>query len=586
MMPLTNYANTESLDSFLYRVSSCVEKRFSHLTEDEKHRVEQELKYAFEVVDQAKNINDLMVLTAQPFTPIYSNVEDCLERIHHVAGYGTLASCLSSRHIVEALFDFGLCSQFGAVDPNLIIGRGHIAPLIYAHRYLRQGISLVFLMVLHEELPAVVNKPFGFSYTMRHSLGEGIGMAVGRAYTHPEQRVVCFSGDGELNEGTSYEGIRQVFELGIKNLTLIIDANGQGIDPLPKPLNEDYLSAYFAKTWEVNGHDLAGLRKALDCAATCGESVAIICHTEKKGHSYKRQSGGTKAAPSCCSQVAAITQQVSSLADTHVFTADLAARFGLKAEHNFLNLGLAESSLLSVAMGYGDQDLKFVLTDDKYYLNAVDVMHSALINSQNLHIVAARKNGVWGGPTYVPSLFGLLTEQRIFELTDPNDLKDIIVDKQEHNENGVYLMYDQSMDNIQALRKEYHRINPYSYVRTHQEAQCLIITSESMAHLIYTMADELNASHLRFLEVRPQLSAKTQTFIQSFDKVIVAEHNTSRGGLADYIEASLLIRVHRIFSESYEWPSLKTFQKDVAPNLIRQIGIESAESIQKFSQSY
>ncbi|MFP3632983.1 1-deoxy-D-xylulose-5-phosphate synthase N-terminal domain-containing protein, partial [Burkholderia sp. SIMBA_045] len=68
-------------------------------------------------------------------------------------------------------------------------------------------------------------------------------------------RVICVAGDGELNEGVSFEAIRLIGELEVKNLTLIVDNNGRGIDPLPGKLRPEYLAAYFSDVYEVDGHD-------------------------------------------------------------------------------------------------------------------------------------------------------------------------------------------------------------------------------------------------------------------------------------------------------------------------------------------
>ncbi|MFB0704627.1 1-deoxy-D-xylulose-5-phosphate synthase N-terminal domain-containing protein, partial [Pseudomonas protegens] len=43
-------------------------------------------------------------------------------------------------------------------------------------------------------------------------LGEGVGIALGRANTNRDARVICVAGDGELNEGVSFEAIRLIGE--------------------------------------------------------------------------------------------------------------------------------------------------------------------------------------------------------------------------------------------------------------------------------------------------------------------------------------------------------------------------------------
>ncbi|WP_233492842.1 1-deoxy-D-xylulose-5-phosphate synthase N-terminal domain-containing protein [Chromobacterium sp. ATCC 53434] len=552
-------------------IEACLRRRRAVLTDDEYARALDELEAGRELMAECRTINELSVAVARRFTPFYRDAARCLERIHEIAGYGTLASCLSSLNIAEALFELGHCDEAGVAGPNLVIGRGHIAPLFYACRHLRQGMPLALLATVHEPVPAVVNKAYGFAYGMRHSLGEGVGIALGRAITHPDERVLCVAGDGELNEGVSCEAIRLVGELAVSNLTLVVDNNGRGIDPLPGKLRPGYLAAYFDRVYEVDGHDTRGIAECIREAERSRHSAAIVCHTRKGAHSFKRP--GQPAQPAhvaagkagSCSLTAGLIEEVRDGRPVHVFTADLAARFGLKPADAYCNVGLAESALLTAAIGCPEAALKFVLTDDKYYLNAIDVLHSALIACRNLHVIAARKNGVWGGPTYVSTVFGLLTEETVYELSDPLDLRDCIRRRLAAGGNGLYLMYDQPMERILALRENYRRLSDEFYAYQPEYAGgTVILSSEAMAYEAFQVAKAKRCAHVRALSTRPDL-APVRRLLLNADEVIVAEHNGARFNLAEYVESSLLIRVRKVFSDAYEWPTLETFQSAAAP---------------------
>lgn len=540
-------------------LEAALEIRSKLLTEKERARANDELRICREILHEHHQIGDLMAAVAKNFKPLYSQASEALTRIHEIARVGTLASCLSSLETVQAFFDLGLCDEKGVLDTNLIIGRGHIAPAFYACRYIRSGVPFLFLLAVHQSVPAVINEDWGFANTMRHSLGEAIGFAVGRSLSqkmaHP---VYCFVGDGELNEGVSYEGIRLAYEYDVKNLIVIIDENGRGIDPLPSPLNIKFLESYFDQVNIIDGHDQKLISETIESAKQSGARVAIVCKTNKGKHSYKPAGASSKA--STCGQIANLIQHYQKQYNCHTLTADLAARFGLKSDDHFYNTGLAEASLLTIASGMPKDHLKFVLTDDKYYLNSIDVMHSALLASRNIHIIASRKNKVWGGPTYLPSVLTAIGSNKVYELTDINDLNYFIDCNIHHGENGIYLFYDQSADNIHQITEGYTKASEDAYIKVNKSSQTLLISSESTAYEVSHFAKERQCTHIRFLSTRPDLSGLLAHEIKSYQNVIVVEHNNGLCGLAEYIESKLLIRVQRIHDVDYEWPTLDTFQ--------------------------
>lgn len=552
---VTKLLNT--LNSLQFSIYS--RKKF--LTAEEFERVNAELDYGKNIAPLCDSEEDMIQRIANNFKPFYPNVSTVLHRIHEIAGCGTLSSCLSSLNIVQALFDLNLCDSQGVKDPNLIIGRGHIAPLFYAIRHLQHGMPLIYLLAIHDVVPAVVNKLWGFANTMRHSLGEGLGIAVGKALTRTNtDTVFCFVGDGELNEGISFEAIRLAYDKAIKNFVVIIDNNGKGIEPLPKQLNTGYLASFFESVIQVDGHNTQEISYALKQAVTGGQRTAIVCNTNKRSHSYKRI--GSQKKPTTCGQVAEIIRQYQKHSTCHVFTADLAARFGLGSDDTYTNVGLAEASMLALTMGAPDAHMKFVLTDDKYYLNSLDVLQSALAATQNLHIIASRKNQVWGGPTCVPSVFSAITQARVFELSDPEDIRYFMADTISRGENGLYLLYDQPISNVQLLRKNYFRLTPDTYIRYGKTSQPLVISSESVAYEASYLTQIEECTHIRMLTTRPKLLGQLAQKIISYPKIAVIEHNTGRAGLAEYIESELLIRVHKIYADDYDCPSNRTFQSE------------------------
>jgi len=105
------------------------------------------------------------------------------------------------------------------------------------------------------------------------SLGHGPSIALGYALADridgDDRRTFCLVGDGELDEGSVWESIALGAHLGLDALTLIVDANGlQGLGATDEVLRlgplAPKLAAFGWDVREVDGHDAAALRRALE----------------------------------------------------------------------------------------------------------------------------------------------------------------------------------------------------------------------------------------------------------------------------------------------------------------------------------
>lgn len=128
------------------------------------------------------------------------------------------------------------------------------------------------------------------------SLGHGMGLAVGMAYAErlkqSGSRIFALLSDGELQEGSSWEGAMMAANLKLDNLLVFVDLNDfGGMHRMSEhhkafyPLREKF-EAFGWECAMVNGHDAAAM-----CAATRsrngGKPFALLCNTVKgKGVSY------------------------------------------------------------------------------------------------------------------------------------------------------------------------------------------------------------------------------------------------------------------------------------------------------------
>ncbi len=126
------------------------------------------------------------------------------------------------------------------------------------------------------------------------SLGMGLGYAAGLALALRRKklssRVFCLVGDGECNEGSTWEAAAFAGHNRLSQLTVIVDANGMQLDgPTAEILDTAPLAQKFAafgfETVEVDGHDVGALWQVLSSAHDAPR--AISAHTVKgKGLSF------------------------------------------------------------------------------------------------------------------------------------------------------------------------------------------------------------------------------------------------------------------------------------------------------------
>jgi transketolase len=120
-----------------------------------------------------------------------------------------------------------------------------------------------------------------------HGLPIGIGMALGMRIQNIKKKVYVLMGDGETDEGTTWESALIAAHHHLHNLVVIIDYNkwqsfGRTNDVLNlEPMNEKW-SSFGWKVYEVDGHNFQDLARVF--AATLREKnkpSLIIAHTIK-----------------------------------------------------------------------------------------------------------------------------------------------------------------------------------------------------------------------------------------------------------------------------------------------------------------
>jgi len=120
-----------------------------------------------------------------------------------------------------------------------------------------------------------------------HGLAIACGMALGTRMDGLPSRVFVVMGDGELPEGSNWEGAAIAAHHCLDNLVVFVDANRLQISgPTAEVMNMDSIAAKFTAfgwaTQEIDGNDMSSILAALDAVSLSpGRPSAVIARTIK-----------------------------------------------------------------------------------------------------------------------------------------------------------------------------------------------------------------------------------------------------------------------------------------------------------------
>ena len=185
---------------------------------------------------------------------------------------------------------------------RLVFSGGHATGLIYSLLYLwGYDIDMEDLRNFRQSGSATPGHPeYGHTPGIEITtgpLGQGVANAVGfamaQAFTAArvnsptcrliDHKVYCFCGDGDLEEGISYEACALAGRLKLKDLILIYDSNSITIEgDTAIAWDEDVVGRFRAQGWNVlkaNGHCYDEVDSVLNEAKSSDRPVIIIANT-------------------------------------------------------------------------------------------------------------------------------------------------------------------------------------------------------------------------------------------------------------------------------------------------------------------
>jgi len=223
----------------------------------------------------------------------------CMKAFYKSGQRSHYGGCFSAADILTVLYQSIL--KIDPKNPNwelrdhFILSKGHIAGMLSSVLALKGFFDEEFVYTYDE-----LNSAFGWHTTKKikgcefaagslgHGLGFGIGLALSKKLDEIKSRVFVLMGDGEINEGTVWEGAMAASQYKLDNLTIIIDRNnlqitGNTEDVMALEPLEDKWRSFGWSVKTINGHDVKNIYKTLSTVPFMKSKPSCIIAKTIKG---------------------------------------------------------------------------------------------------------------------------------------------------------------------------------------------------------------------------------------------------------------------------------------------------------------
>jgi transketolase len=177
---------------------------------------------------------------------------------------------------------------------RIIISKGHCAAATYA-TMAHFGIIPMSMIDTYHQNDSLLTGHVNHEVTgVEHStgaLGHGLNVAVGCALGMKNEgikneKVLVLCGDGEIQEGSIWEGLMFAVHNKLNNLCVLIDNNRISSITLTenvidlRPLKNRF-EGFGLNTYEVDGHNIEQIMDCISKTETFDKPTLIICNTIK-----------------------------------------------------------------------------------------------------------------------------------------------------------------------------------------------------------------------------------------------------------------------------------------------------------------
>ena len=221
-----------------------------------------------------------------------------LEIIFH-GGAGHTGGSLSCIDILNVLYNKILDinpSNFNSYERNHYIqSKGHSVEALYTVLCDRNFFSKEDLFSLNQFKSHFIGHPTkkvsGIEHNtgaLGHGLSVAVGMAIGLKLDNKKFKVFTLLGDGELSEGSVWEGLLSANKYNLDNLVVIIDRNKLQITGKTEDINpieslKDKFNSFGLSTKEVDGNSVHQLNEVLSNTPFEKNKVNVVIANTVKG---------------------------------------------------------------------------------------------------------------------------------------------------------------------------------------------------------------------------------------------------------------------------------------------------------------
>ena len=204
---------------------------------------------------------------------------------------GHIGGSFSMAELTSVLYDD---YDIGGKD-KFILSKGHAVPIIYAALHETGQITDEELDLFREidsplqGHPDKLRLPLLDATTgsLGHGLSIGIGIALSLKIKKRKSKVYIVLGDGEMNEGSVWEGLMSASKHKLDNLVVIVDHNNLQTYGSPEEVAglsniKDKMRSFGFRVKEVDGHSTKDIKKALKNKKNNSKRpLGLICKTIK-----------------------------------------------------------------------------------------------------------------------------------------------------------------------------------------------------------------------------------------------------------------------------------------------------------------
>lgn len=233
------------------------------------------------------------------FTQISKNIRRIAVRAVYEARSGHPGGSLSIADLLAVLYFDEM--NVRPDEPNwperdrFVLSKGHACPALYAALALKgfvtqeQALQLRKIDGIMEGHPDVripgIDAPSG---SLGMGLSQTVGMALGAKHLRKDFRSYVILGDGDMQEGNTWEAIMSASHHRLDNLVAVYDANKlQGDESVKVQMDlGDVAAKVSAFGWhvlDIDGHNIAAIQQAFAAARQIKEQPVFIVADTIKG---------------------------------------------------------------------------------------------------------------------------------------------------------------------------------------------------------------------------------------------------------------------------------------------------------------